>query len=107
MMATTPEDVAEHLADLSVGGGVASADVAHGGAGPRADAHASASADASAGAPSGADAASANQARPGSDSRKLFVGGLPQGSSEEQVTTVFAPHGKVEEVRHLATLARA
>jgi len=33
-----------------------------------------------------------------SDQRKLFVGGLPQGATEELIDAVFAPHGSVEEV---------
>lgn len=33
------------------------------------------------------------------DMRKLFVGGLPQGSTEEAISAVFGPFGEVEEVR--------
>lgn len=98
------EVVTDKLAELSVGGPAASEPVAdarddaYSAAAPGGDVGGAAGGGdgaKSAAAPSAVDAA----ARAASDSRKLFVGGLPQGSTEEAITDVFAPFGVVEEVR--------
>ncbi|KAG8468438.1 hypothetical protein KFE25_013521 [Diacronema lutheri] len=97
------EVVTDKLAELSVGGPAASEPVAdarddaYSAAAPGGDVGGAAGGGdgaKSAAAPSAVDAA----ARAASDSRKLFVGGLPQGSTEEAITDVFAPFGVVEEV---------
>jgi RNA recognition motif-containing protein len=88
------EDLADKLADLSVTRGTQpELDEAH-------DTAASAAPTQGAGSPRAADeAGSERPAGVGSDSRKLFVGGLPQLATEELVLSVFESYGTVEEVR--------
>lgn len=90
-------DLAEKLADLSVADSApaASAGAAREDATPST---AAPSATAATGDGAGGLERAESAPRAGSDNRKLFVGGLPQGSTEEQIAAVFAPFGVVEEV---------
>jgi hypothetical protein len=98
------DQVVEQLAGLSVAeGGVGGG----GGEGGEGGEHVSTSpgADGPTGSGNGTSASgdaeshATTTARAVSDRRKLFVGGLPQGSTEERIAAVFAPYGTVEEVR--------